>query len=65
MNGEVEFKWEVRVDEMRLEQKSEFKSLGCVLDNQVQMRKGIVGWWRVGEVLLGPWLMLRVCSFSD
>ena len=32
MNGEEELEWEVHVDRVRLEDVSEFKYLGCVLD---------------------------------
>ena len=35
--------------------------------NEVQMKQSVVGSWRVGgglQVLLGFWLMLRVCSLN-
>ena len=50
MNGEEELEYEFRVDRMRVELVSEFKNLGCIL-NQVQMRQTDVGRWRVGRYL--------------
>ena len=49
-NGEEELEYEFRVDRMRVELVSEFKNLGCIL-NQVQMRQTDVGRWRVGRYL--------------
>ena len=68
MNGEEGLECEVYVDGIRLEYVSEFKYLGCVLDEtQVQMGQNVVGRWRVGgrlQVPLGPKLMLWICSLS-
>ena len=52
---------EVYVDGIRLEHVSEFKYLGCVLD------ESIVGRWPMGDWLqvpLGPWLMLGIFNLS-
>ena len=55
------------MDGMRLEHVLEFKYLDMVSMNQVQMMKSVVGRKRMGEkfqVLLVPWLMVKVCSLS-
>ena len=39
---------EVHIDEVCLEHASEFKYLGCVLDEVVQMGKNVVGRWEEG-----------------
>ena len=59
MNGEERLDCEVLVNEMRLEYVSEFKYLGCVLD---ESSTDEVAGGRKLQVLLGPWLMLGVCS---
>ena len=62
-NEEEGLESEVCVDEMRLEHVSEFKYMGCVLNESDTDEEG--GEWE-GELqlLLGLWLMLEVCSFS-
>ena len=59
LNGEEGLEYKVCMDGMQLENISEFKYLGCVLDES--------GRWRVGgglQVLLGFWSMLEVYSLS-
>ena len=56
-NGEDRLEREVHVDRVRLKHVSEFKYLGCVLTNRVQMGQNAVGRERVGrgrQVPLGP-----------
>ena len=57
LNGEEGLESEVHVDGIRLEQVSEFKYLGCVLDESGTDGQSVVGRWRVGgewQVPLGP-----------
>ena len=51
LGGEERLVCDVYVDGIRLEHISEFKYLGCVLDDQVQKRQSVVGRCRVGRWL--------------
>ena len=61
---------EVCVNGIRLEHVSEFKYLGCVLDesgtDEAECCRNVASGRRVGglEVLLGLWLVLGFCSLS-
>ena len=52
LNGEKGLECEVHVDGIRLEHVSEFKYLGCVLTNQVEIGQNVVRRWRVSLVLM-------------
>ena len=64
LSGEEGLECEVCMDGMQLEHVSEFKYLGCVLDesdtDETKCRRKVVR-----EVLLGLWLKLGVCSLSE
>ena len=45
LGGEEGLEYEVCIDRIILEHVSEFKYLGCVLDNSVQMKQSAVGRW--------------------
>ena len=51
MNGEERLECKVHIDRICLEHISEFKYLGYVWMNQVQMGQNVVGRW---QVPLGP-----------
>ena len=53
LNGEEGLECEVHVNGIRLEYVSEFKYLGCVL-NQVQIQQNVVGKWLIGGQLQAP-----------
>ena len=63
--GEEGLEYEVCVDDIRLEHVSEFKYLGCVLEesgtDEAEFSRKVVGGL---QMLLGTWLMLGVCSLS-
>ena len=61
MNGEEGLECEIHVDGACLEHVSEFRYLGCVLDNLGTDRQNVVGRW---QVPLGPFLMLGICRLS-
>ena len=67
MNGEEGLECEVHVDGVRLEHVSEFKYLGCGLDEpgtdgaEYSIRGQVGGGWQVS---LGPYLMLGICRLS-
>ena len=54
LNGEEGLDFEVHVEGIRLKYVSEFKYLGCVLENQVQMGQNIVVRWPTGGGLQVP-----------
>ena len=59
LNGEEGLECVVSVDRVQLEHVSEFKYSGCVFDES-----GIDGAECRRKVLLGPYLMLGICSLS-
>ena len=66
-NGVEGLECEVHVDGIRLEHVSEYKYLGCVLDESGTDGADVIGRWRAGgefQVPSGPWLMLGIYSLS-
>ena len=62
LNGEERLECEVYVDGIRLEYVSEFKYLGCVLDESdgVECRRKVAS----GRRVVGAIRSLEICSFS-
>ena len=67
MNGEEGLEFEVHVDGIRLEHVSDFKYLGCVLDesgiDRVECNRRVASWRRVAGAIRSL-LMLEICSLS-
>ena len=66
--GEEELECEVHVDGIHLEHISEFKYLGCVLDESgtdgAECSRKVACGRRVAGAIRSPWLMLGICSLS-
>ena len=63
LNREEGLMCEVHVDGIHLEHVSEFKYLGCVLDESGRVGQNAIGRWQAGggfQVPSGPWLMLGI-----
>ena len=67
LNGEEGLKCEVHVDGIRLEHFSEFKYLGCVLEESgtdgAEGSRKVASGRRVAGVIR-PWLILGICSLT-